>query len=80
MNNRYKGPAAGLRVDGEATLTATADSLPNTLWSGQVLVLDYLGGSVTKAKLDTLGALGCGAPSAVSEGCPPILPTPHPYK
>lgn len=79
-NNRYKGPAAGLRVDGEAAVTATADSLTSTLRGGQVLVSGYLGGSVTEAKLETPGALGGRAASAVSEGCPPILPTPHPYK
>lgn len=56
--------------------------LTSTLRGGQMLVSGYLGGSVTEAKLETPGALGCRAASAVSEGCPPILPTqsPHPYK
>lgn len=76
-NNRYKSSAAGLRVDGEAQLQLFLIRLPAPFGVVNAECRVIWSGSVTEAKLETPGALGCRAASAVSEGCPPILiPTP----
>lgn len=65
-------------VSGEATLTATADSLTSTLWSGQVLVSDYLGGQSQKPNSEHPGLWDAGLPHLSQRAALPSCPLPTP--